>query len=340
MITPTDSPGIALSNSGSPASTPHPGEPEPTLDLEIVDRRVVADDVVELTFASPERADLPAWDPGAHIDLVLPDGAIRQYSLCGDPGDRQSYRVAVLREADGRGGSRQIHDDLRIAQRLTIQGPRNHFPFRPSARLLFIAGGIGVTPLIPMIRAAENAGARWRMVYGGRTLASMSYRDDLAAWGDRVTLWPEDTHGRIDLPGLLSDPAEDTHVYCCGPEPLLDAVQEHCATWPSDALHVEHFSAADIDESTNTAFELELTETGVTVEIPADRTILDVVSNDLKVFVSTSCSEGTCGTCETIVVSGEVDHRDVVLTPEEKEANESMMICVSRCKGRRLVLEL
>ncbi|MBY4575647.1 oxidoreductase [Gordonia paraffinivorans] len=308
--------------------------------LRLTDRRLVAEDVLELTFASLDGSDLPPWEPGAHLDIVLTDGLVRQYSLCGDPDDRKTYRVAVLREAEGRGGSRRIHDELLVGDHVGIQGPRNHFAFHPSKRYLFIAGGIGVTPLIPMIRAAEQAGAEWRLVYGGRSLTSMSYRDELAHWGERVTFWPEDSHGRIDLPSLLGTPIEDTLVYCCGPEPLLDAVQDHCGSWPAGALHVEHFSAADIDDSANTSFEVELTESGMTVEIPADRSILDVVTKDLGIFVSTSCSEGTCGSCETAVVSGEVDHRDVVLTPEEQEANESMMICVSRCKGRKLTLEL
>lgn len=313
---------------------------ESTLMLEVTGRRIVATDVVELTFVSPSGDDLPSWEPGSHIDVVLDDGVVRQYSLCGDPSDRKTYLIAVLREAEGRGGSRRIHDVLGVGDSAEIHGPRNHFPLHSSTRYLFIAGGIGVTPLIPMIRAAEQAGAQWQMVYGGRTLDSMSYRDELQAWGDRVVFWPEDENGRIDLPTLLGTPAEDTLVYCCGPEPLLDAVSERCSSWPAGALNVEHFSAAEIDTSTDTAFELELQESGVTVEIPADRTILDVVTNDLGIHVTTSCSEGTCGSCETLVVSGEVDHRDVVLTTEEREANESMMVCVSRCRGPKLVLEL
>ncbi|MGB6243363.1 MULTISPECIES: PDR/VanB family oxidoreductase [Gordonia] len=326
----------------SPAGeTPTPDDDGTSaLTLQITDRRTVADDVVELTLASDSGADLPEWAPGAHIDIVLADGLVRQYSLCGDPRQRRTYRIAVLREAEGRGGSRRIHEELRVGDHVSVQGPRNHFPLHSSDRYLFIAGGIGVTPLIPMIRAADDAGTPWRLVYGGRSLTSMSYRDELAAWGDRVTFWPEDESGRIDLPGLLDTPAEDTLVYCCGPEALLDAVQTRCDSWPDGSVQMEHFSAADIDESTNASFEVELTETGVTVEVPPDRSILDVVTNDVGVLVPNSCAEGTCGSCETLVISGDVDHRDVVLTPDEQEANESMMICVSRCRGGKLVLEL
>ncbi|MEO9330652.1 PDR/VanB family oxidoreductase [Gordonia aurantiaca] len=316
---------------------------EPNADLAftgvVTERREVADGVVELTLAAPDGTDLPVWEPGAHIDLVLPDGLVRQYSLCGDPGDRSSYRVAILREPEGRGGSRWLHDELTAGTQLGIQGPRNHFPLHSSPRYLFIAGGIGVTPLLPMVRAAEAAGADWRMVYGGRSAATMSYQDELEVHGERVLFWPEDSNGRIDLESLLGTPAEDTLVYCCGPEPLLAAVEERCGIWPAGSLNIEHFSPAELDESTNTAFEVELQASEMTLQVPADQSILDVVT-EAGIFVPTSCTEGTCGSCETPVLEGRPDHRDVVLSPEEQEASETMMICVSRCKGKKLILDL
>lgn len=310
------------------------------LDLVVQDRREIAQGVVELTLAAPDGADLPAWEPGAHIDLVLADGLTRQYSLCGDPADRDRYRIAVLREPEGRGGSRRIHDELTHGSDVGVKGPRNHFAFHPSKRYIFIAGGIGVTPMLPMVRAADEAGAEWTLVYGGRTDASMSYLDEFEPWSDKVTIWPEDRHGRIDLDSILGTPQEDTLVYCCGPEPLLAAIEERCANWPRGALNLERFSAAvGADDEVNASFDVELRQTGTTLRVEEDQSILEVVT-DAGVYVPTSCTEGTCGSCETPVLEGVPDHRDVVLSPEEQDSCEMMMICVSRCKSGRLVLDL
>ena len=321
--------------------TPAPTGHDPGLAMVVTGLRSVALDVVELTLEAPDGHELPAWEPGAHVDVVFPDDDLtRQYSLCGSPEDRHHYRIAVLREAEGRGGSRRIHDEVVVGSHLRVQGPRNHFPLQPSPRYLFIAGGIGVTPLLPMIRASEKAGAQWRLVYGGRTDASMSYLDELRPWGDHVTVWPEDRHGRIDLDGLLGTPADETLIYCCGPEPLLAAVEERCSAWPRGSLNVERFSATlGADEGANISFEVELRDSGKTLQVGADQSILEVVT-EAGVYVPTSCTEGTCGSCETPVLEGELDHRDVVLSEEEREAGQSMMICVSRAKCPRLVLEL
>ncbi len=167
----------------------------------------------------------------------------------------------------------------------------------------------------------------------------MSYQDELKAYGQRVVIWPEDLNGRIDLDTLLGTPTEDTLVYCCGPETLLEAVEEKCSVWPKGALNLEHFSANELDETANTSFEVELRSSAMTLQIPADQSILEVVTN-AGVYVPTSCTEGTCGSCETPVIEGRPDHRDVVLSPEEQEASATMMICVSRCKGGKLVLDL
>lgn len=305
----------------------------------VAGRRECARGVVELVLESVDGADLPVWEPGAHIDLVLDDDLIRQYSLCGDPADRRTYRVAVLLEPESRGGSRRIHADLPLGSRVEVRGPRNHFPLHESPRYLFIAGGIGVTPMLPMVRAAERAGADWRLVYGGRSEDSMAYLDELGELGDRVTIWPADRHGLIDLDSFLGTPAEDTLVYSCGPEPLLAAVEEHCASWPAGALNLERFSAAEIDTSGDTGFDVELRQTGTTLHVNGDQTILEVVTA-AGVYVSTSCTEGTCGSCETPILEGRADHRDVVLSPEEQEEGETMMICVSRAACPKLVLDL
>ena len=193
------------------------------------------------------RASCRAWEPGAHLDLQLPGGLSRQYSLSGDPADRTRYRLGILREQAGRGGSAYVHDTLRPGQLVEYAGPRNHFRLEPAATYVFVAGGIGITPILPMLAEATAAGADWTLLYGGRTAASMAFTAELAAYGDRVMLWPQDTHGLLDLDGLLGSPAPGTLVYACGPEPLLDAVEQRMAAWPAGSLHLERFAAPVVE---------------------------------------------------------------------------------------------
>ncbi|MGW3965109.1 PDR/VanB family oxidoreductase [Amycolatopsis sp. NPDC005003] len=301
-----------------------------TLELLVDSKEKAADGVVALTLRAPGGEPLPPWEPGAHIDLLLP-GFVRQYSLCGDPAEKSAYRVAVLREPDGRGGSEYVHDKLSAGDLLQVDGPRNHFALVAADRYLFIAGGIGITPILPML---DRAGSDWQLVYGGRTRGSMAFTDELARHGDRVTFRPQDEHGLLDLPSLLAGVRPGTAVYCCGPEPLLAAVE---ALGPED-LHVERFTAQP-DEGPRTAFEVELAGSGRVLPVPADRSILEVVE-EAGVQVLSSCREGTCGTCETGVLGGEPDHRDSVLTADERAENEVMMLCVSRACSPRLVLDL
>lgn len=208
---------------------------EPYITVVVGARCVEAEGIVSLTLHRPDGGDLPAWEPGAHIDVMLVDGPERQYSLCGNPSDRHAWHIAVLREPGGRGGSLRIHDELSPGTSLRVRGPRNHFALRPAAHYRFVAGGIGITPILPMLAAAEAAGADWTLLYGGRTLASMAFRDQLARrYGNRVLLRPQGESGLLDLAGYLGTPEPDTLVYCCGPGPLLDAVERHCANagWP------------------------------------------------------------------------------------------------------------
>jgi len=314
---------------------------EAEFDLVVIEREEAADGVVVLTLRQANNRLLPPWQPGSHIDLLLDDIGPRQYSLCGDPADRRHWRIGVLREELGRGGSRHIHDKLHVDSGVRARGPRNHFRLGEAFHYVFIAGGIGVTPILPMIREVHAAGADWQLVYGGRRLGSMAFVDELTAIDrDRVHLWPQDENGLIDLAALLTPARPDTLVYCCGPEPLLDAVEATCASWPEGSLRVERFVAKQVDEpARKEAFQVELAQTGVTLEVPPDRSILDVVE-EAGVHVLSSCNEGTCGTCETGVLEGEPDHRDSVLTAEEQKANDCMMICVSRSCGARLVLDL
>jgi ferredoxin-NADP reductase len=309
-------------------------------DVRVEDKREAAHGVVVLTLREVNDHPLPPWTPGAHVDLVLDDAPTRQYSLCGDPADHHVWQLGVLRDPDGRGSSLYVHDKLQTQDTLRVRGPRNNFPLISSPRYLFIAGGIGITPLLPMIAAAEAAGADWRLVYGGRRRASMAFLDELARYGDRITVRPQDETGFLDLDGLLGTPQEDTRVYCCGPEALLAAVEARCAGWPPGSLHVERFSPKPIGEpALSEAFELVLAQSELTVSVPPDRSILDVVE-EAGIGVLSSCAEGTCGTCETAVLEGVPDHRDSVLSDEEREANDCMMICVSRSRTERLVLDL
>lgn len=315
---------------------------EHELDLVLERKETVADGVVRLTLRHPEGRSLPAWEPGAHLDLVLAPELTRQYSLCGDPRDRSVLQVAVLREDAGRGGSRHVHDTLAEGQRVYVRGPRNHFPLVEAKRYLFIAGGIGITPILPMIdKVAGSSSSHWKLIYGGRSRSSMAFRDELeTCYPGQVEIHPQDERGLLDLPTLLAEPGGETAIYCCGPEALIGAVEQHCTNWPAGALHVERFApTAGANDGPREAFEVELAQTGTVLEVPADRSILDVVEES-GVPVLSSCQEGTCGTCETVVLSGKPDHRDSVLTDDEREAGDTLMICVSRSSSSRLVLDL
>ena len=310
------------------------------IDMEVARRDDVADGVVRLTLQPVDRRPLPGWEPGAHLDLQLGDDLVRQYSLCGDPGDREAYQVAVLREQSGRGGSAHVHDVLVTGSALRVRGPRNNFALAEAQRYLFVAGGIGITPILPMVAAAEKDGADWRLVYGGRSRGSMAFAGDLVErYGDRVEIVPQDEHGVLDLDRLLGAPQDDVLVYCCGPEPLLAAVEQRCARWPSGALHLERFSPKDLGEPESTgSFEVEFARSGVTTTVPAGVSIVDAAA-EAGVDIDTSCREGTCGTCESDVLEGVPEHRDSVLTPEEQAANDVMFPCVSRCLSKRIVLD-
>ncbi|MFF2780199.1 PDR/VanB family oxidoreductase [Streptomyces sp. NPDC058052] len=299
----------------------------------VTGRAVPAEGVVELRL---EGERLPSWEPGAHLDLVLPSGQVRQYSLCGDPGQADVYRIAtrlVEEEQGGRGGSREVHEQLHEGAEIEIRGPRNRFPLVPSPAYVFVAGGIGVTPVLPMVRAAEAAGAEWRLVYCGRSRTTMPYLADLLRLGgDRVTVVAEDESGYPDLSFLGSVP-DGTAVYCCGPDGLMDAVT---AAMPEGrAPRLERFSGPA--PAGGTPFEVELRRSGRTVAVAADRSVLAAVREEVPGLMY-SCTQGFCGTCRQTVLEGEVDHRDELLTDAERA--DSMLICVSRCAGKKLVLDL
>ncbi len=317
-----------------------PGTPAGVTALRVTAKDVVADGVVVLTLARPDGARLPDWTPGAHVDLVLPGGVTRQYSLCGDRFDAFRYRVGVLREPEGRGGSAYVHDTLAVGDAVPVGGPRNNFPLVPSQRYLFLAGGIGITPLLPMVHQADLLGADWTLVYGGRRRASMAFLGELAGYGDRVHVVPQDEQGLLDLPRWLGAVREGVRVYCCGPAPLLDAVETACAHWPPHTLRTERFTPKELPAPVrDEPFAVELARTGTTVTVTRDRTVLEAVRS-VGVDVLSSCRQGTCGTCETDVLAGVPEHRDSILGDAEREAGDCMFPCVSRSLGDRLVLDL
>lgn len=322
----------------------HTDYQEQNLRLRVSEMRREAKGVVSVRLQAADGTKLPEWAPGAHIDLHLPGGIIRQYSLCGSPGERTSWRIAVLRDAHSRGGSAAVHELLHPGDTLRAVGPRNRFPLVEASTYLFIAGGIGITPLLPMLEYAAAHGARWRLVYGGRSLDSMAFASALQdRYGSAVEVFPQDRTGLLDLDSLLGSPQPDTKVYCCGPERLLNAVEQRCAAhWPRGALHVERFAPKpddSVDPDAEFPFDVVLQRSGVSVTVPPGKSILECLEAE-GVEPLNSCREGLCGTCETTVLEGIPDHRDSLLSDDERAMNDTMMICVSRARSARLVLDL
>lgn len=325
------------------------GEPGPVIRMaedgffvvDVVDIKRESESVLSLGIARPDGLALPDWSPGSHIDVLLPNGLLRQYSLCSAPGDRH-WRLGVLREPAGRGGSAYVHDQLRPGAQLRVRSPRNNFVLGPAPEYMFIAGGIGITPILPMLHAAEASGAAWRLLYLGRSRGSMAFLGELAHYGDKVHVHADDESGLYPLAELLGDPEAGFHAYVCGPGPLLDYIATLTSGWRNPArFHFERFvadPAASAPAAGDHEFTVETTG-GLQARVPVGTSILAALE-DVGVQVLNSCREGICGTCETPVVSGEIDHRDSLLSEEERDAGDTMMICVSRCKGGRLVLDI
>jgi ferredoxin-NADP reductase len=321
-----------------------PGELDRTIALTVADRRVVAhdQDVIALTMVGE---DLPRWHPGAHIDIHLPSGLVRQYSLCGDPETPDCYRIAVRRIPDGGGGSIEMHG-LTVGARVTTHGPRNAFPLTvpgcgsPARRFRFIAGGIGITPILPMLRLAHGRDVDWSMVYAGRSRDSLPFVDEVSEFGDRVVIRTDDANGLPTAEELLGDCPDGTAVYACGPAPMLTAIRSELAGRDDVELHFERFAAPPVVDGTE--FTVAMASTGETVRVGAEETLLSAL-NRSGVHASYSCQQGFCGTCRTRVLSvlgGAVDHRDTLLTDPERD-NGLMLICISRAAdGSHLTLDL
>lgn len=308
---------------------------EPGVDVAVLELEAVA-------------GELPAWEPGAHIDVLIGSAAwvvdgepVRQYSLCGDPADARRWRIGVLHERPGRGGSAWLFDSALPGSTLRVAGPRSHFRFdaASAAPVLFIAGGIGVTPILPMAAAAAASGVDYELHYAGHE-GRMAFVDELRErHGGRLTLHRSEAGERLDLRALLGATAPGTRVLCCGPLRLIDEAEALAAEFGLE-FSAERFEAeAQAEPLRSGPFEVELASSGLTLEVPEGRSILEVVE-EAGVFVLSSCHEGTCGSCETSVLAGEVDHRDSILTPAERARNDVMYLCVSRAACPRLTLDL
>ncbi|MGV0049246.1 PDR/VanB family oxidoreductase [Mycobacterium colombiense] len=300
----------------------------------VTNRELLAPDVVALTLADPSGGLLPSWTPGAHIDVRLPSGRRRQYSLCGSPGRRTDYRIAVRRIADGGGGSIEMHEAFHVGDKFEFEGPRNAFYLVTDEReVLFVIGGIGVTPILPMIQTAQQRGINWRAVYAGRGREYMPLLDEvLAVDPDRVTVWADDERGRFPTAtDLLAGAGPATAVYVCGPTAMLEAVRTARNEHANAPLHYERFGPPPVVDGV--PFELELARSQRVLSVPGNRSALDVML-DRDSTTAYSCQQGFCGTCKVKVLGGQVDRRG-----RTAEGQDEMLVCVSRAKSGRVVID-
>jgi ferredoxin-NADP reductase len=310
-------------------------------ELVVVSRREVAQDTIEFEFAELSGKALPGWAAGAHIDLRLTSGLSRQYSLMQGMIDQNNWRIAVLVEREGRGGSLLIEQDLHEGSVVSSVGPRNHFPLTPADDYLFIAGGIGITPLLRMIEVAEAEGTPWRLAYLGRSPETMSYVAELQKrFGNRVEVFAKSQGQRFDVETVISQLNENAHVYSCGPERLMLALEEAMGSQGINRVHIERFHPREVvlDEPDH-EFTVYCQKSDEEIVVPADESIL-MAADFAGIDIPGDCMEGTCGACETRVIEGEVDHRDSVLSAQARAEGDTMMICISRAKGKRLVIDL
>lgn len=301
----------------------------------------IADGIHLLELRDPGGAPLPPFSAGAHITIRVPNGLLRKYSLCNDPAERDRYQVAIKREANGRGGSIALIDNVKTGDELLVAPPVNDFALPPRAQdFLFVAGGIGVTPMMAMIRELQAQGKRFRLFYLSRSPATTAFRDELSAPDvkDSVVIHYDDGDPArsIDLKPVLAERKNREHLYCCGPRPLMEAVRAMTDHWSPTAVHFEAFSEAETHKAGDRPFRVRLARSGKVLDVPVDKTILEVL-RDNGLDVPSSCETGTCGTCRTRMSAGEADHRDLVLAEHEKA--DTIMICVSRAKTDEITLD-
>lgn len=303
----------------------------------------IASDTRLYELADPTGAPLPEFEAGAHVDIEIPGGFLRQYSLCGDPRDRSRYMIAVLREAGGGGGSRALHDAVKVGERLVVSRPRNNFPISVGApRHLLLAGGIGITPMMAMIEQFRHEQADFELHYCTRSLERTAFRDRLAAFGTRVVYHHDqgDPRRGLDIASLLAQHRPGTHLYYCGPAPFMEAVKRASAHWPAESVHFEYFAPPAATQSApppGGAFRIRLAHSGREFDIPPERSIVDVL-RDAGIEIETSCEIGTCGTCKTRYLAGTPQHNDYILTAKDQQ--EWVMVCCARAGSDVLVLDL
>jgi len=316
-------------------------EPPPVMPLRVTRNQRIADGIHLFEFRDPSGQPLPPFTAGAHIAIRVPNGALRKYSLCNDPAERDRYLVAVKREANGRGGSISLIDGVKAGDDMAVTAPVNDFGLPPRAQdFVFIAGGIGITPMMAMIRQVLAEGKRFRLYYLSRSAEGSAFVDELSApeFRDRVTIHFDqgDLARSFDLRPVLAERRNREHLYCCGPRPLMEAVREMTAHWSPTAVHFEAFSDADTHKPTDRPFNVTLARSGAVLDVPVGRTIMEVM-RDHGLEVPSSCETGTCGTCRTKLLAGDADHRDLVLT--EAERGDAIMICVSRARGDAITID-
>ena len=316
------------------------------LTLRVESIRVETEEIKSFRLVPINRKPLPAFTPGGHLSLQLPDGLTRQYSLCNGPGDKSAYHIAVKREPDSRGGSRVLHERVAEGDALQVMAPRNHFPIERSAKHhLLLAGGIGITPLLSMARHLQASGSSFELQYFTRGIKFAAFHEVLSQpeFSGKVNfhyaLDPQSL--RIYLHSLLRQRPDGGHLYACGPRPFMDLVEDIAAVaWPAEAIHMEFFAADPLASSgPRQPFEIMLARTRASYTVPAEKTILQVLAEH-GVRVLNSCEQGVCGTCVTGVLEGTPDHRDAFLSERERKACDKMMLCVSRASSERLVLDL
>jgi tetrachlorobenzoquinone reductase len=292
-------------------------------------------------FVRPDGQPLPPYDPGAHIDVHLPNGVVRQYSLVLPAhGPALSYTLGVKRDPASRGGSRYVHDDLRVGRTLKISAPRNNFPLREDAsHVILFAGGIGITPIWCMVQRLAKLGRSWQLYYACRSRADTTFLNSLERLAGSQFHFDDESAGKfLDIAAIVAQAPKDTHLYCCGPTPMLNAFEAATASWPREQVHIEYFTPKQEPDKKG-GFVVELARSGQEFVIPEGKSILEVLL-DAGIDVDYSCELGICGACEQRVISGEPEHRDAILTEEEQASNTKVMICCAGCKSDRLVLDL
>ncbi len=320
--------------------------PESPLTVRVRSLTWEAEGVLCVELVAPDGAALPVFEAGAHIDLQLPlpaGVASRSYSLCNDPCERHRYVVGVGLDRASRGGSRWVHEQLRPGALLSITAPRNHFRLNEAApSFALVAGGIGITPILAMARRLHTLGKPVRVLLAARHRGAAAFVDTMRALAPELTLHLDsEAGGPPKLHAWLAALPVGTSAYCCGPAPMLDSFEKACAELGLTDAHIERFAAAPApaDARPPGGFTLVLDRSGRSIEVPADKSVLDALL-DAGIDMPYSCMEGVCGTCETRVLDGEIDHRDGVLSAVERKRGDVMMVCVSRCKGERMVLDL